>query len=468
MIRILLFFFSISFACAQVNNFDVRGNWVGELNVGANIQLIFKVTGEYMISGTLDVPLQGAKDIPIIVSETIQSVTFTIESIKGKFDGKKIDSVTLEGNWKQNGGVYPLILKKKDSEYIIPKRPQTPVEPFPYITEEITVQGPAGKLTGTLSKPQGTGPFPLVICITGSGAQDRDETIFSHKPFLVLADAFTRRGYAVLRMDDRGVGQSEGTLSNATSKDLADDIYSCLQSMKQRSDINNRAIGLLGHSEGGMIAQMLAATYPKDISFLCSMAGLGVSGFDILVWQTRKVSSQLMPINEVEKAVKRQKTVLTMIKQSKDSVQLRNALIDSLGTWAVEQQKVFMVNTPEFQAQLKQLQSPWLRFFINYEPSSYLKNVKCPVFAINGSEDMQVESSENLRKIDSVLKAHRNKAVKIKEYKGMNHLFQRCVACDIAEYAKIETTIEQEVIDDILLWLDETIQTISKKKIKRG
>jgi hypothetical protein len=195
---------------------------------------------------------------------------------------------------------------------------------------------------------------------------------------------------------------------------------------------------------------------------------LGVSGFDILVWQTRKVSSQLMPINEVEKAVKRQKTVLTMIKQSKDSVQLRNALIDSLGTWAVEQQKVFMVNTPEFQAQLKQLQSPWLRFFINYEPSSYLKNVKCPVFAINGSEDMQVESTENLRKIDSILKAHRNKAVKIKEYKGMNHLFQRCVACDIAEYAKIETTIEQEVIDDILLWLNETIQTISKKKIKRG
>jgi fermentation-respiration switch protein FrsA (DUF1100 family) len=197
------------------------------------------------------------------------------------------------------------------------------------------------------------------------------------------------------------------------------------------------------------------------------MAGIGVTGLDLLVWQTRKISSSSMPMNEVEKAVIRQKTILTMIRDSRDSLQLRRALTDSLGTWAVEQQKLFLVNSPEFRAQLNQLQSPWLHYFISYEPAKYLRKVKCPVFAINGSEDMQVESGENLRRIDSVLRANGNTSVKIKEYKGMNHLFQRCNTCDVAEYAKIETTIEQEVLDDIIVWLNQVTKKSSEKQVKR-
>jgi len=463
----LLLLSCMSFAYAQVAQFDIRGQWVGELQVGATIQLIFTVKGEYMMSGSLDVPLQGAKDIPISITETMQSVKFNVESIKGIFEGKKIDTVTLQGSWKQNGGIYPLTLKKQQITIEQPKRPQTPKEPFPYMIEEVVVLGKAGKLSGTLTKPIGEGPFPLIVLITGSGAQDRDETIFSHKPFFVLADAFTRRGYAVLRMDDRGIGNSEGDLSKATSLDLADDIYACIAAMKLKRDIDNKKIGILGHSEGGLIAQILAASHPKDITFMCSMAGIGVTGLDLLVWQTRKISSSTMPMNEVEKAVRRQKTILTMIKDSRDSLQLRRALTDSLGTWAVEQQKLFMVNSPEFRAQLNQLQSPWLRFFISYEPAKYLRNVKCPVFAINGSEDMQVESGENLRRIDSVLRANGNASVTVKEYKGMNHLFQRCNTCDVAEYAKIETTIEQEVIDDIIAWLNQVTKKSSKKQVKR-
>jgi pimeloyl-ACP methyl ester carboxylesterase len=465
MIRLLLLCIcSLATVKAQVANFDVRGNWIGDLKVGATIELIFKVTGINNLSCSLDVPLQGAKDIPATVEERVQSVKFHVKAINGYFDGKKIDSITLEGNWKQNGGIYPLKLVKKEGTIDPPKRPQTPKGPFPYISEDIIVKSLAGNLAGTLTKPKGKGPFPAIVLITGSGSQDRDETIFNHKPFFVLSDALTRAGFAVLRMDDRGVGLSEGDPSKATTKDLSDDIYAGIRALHAYSEIDSSRIGLIGHSEGGMIAQILAATYPQDIAFICSMAGLGISGLDVLVWQTRKVASKTMSMGEVEKSVFRQKTLLTMIKESTDSVKLRAQLTDSLGLWAVEKQKMFVVNTPEFRAQLNQLQSPWLKYFISYDPEKFLRNVKCPVFAINGSEDMQVESENNLQSIESLLKKYKNTKVRIKEYKGMNHLFQRCTACDIEEYAKIETTIDQEVIDDIINWLNEVTRNASQRK----
>jgi hypothetical protein len=465
MIRLFaLFFCSLVTLQAQVANFDVRGNWVGELKVGATLELIFKVRGLYNIEGSLDVPLQGAKDIPMLINETQQSVKFQVQAINGLFDGKKIDSITLEGNWKQNGGIYPLKLVKKEGNFEPPKRPQTPKGPFPYISEEITVKSSAGNLAGTLTKPMGKGLFPAIVLITGSGSQDRDESIFNHKPFFVLADALTRAGFAVLRMDDRGVGSSEGDPSKATTKDLSEDIYAGVRALHTQSGIDTTRIGLIGHSEGGMIAQILAATYPQDIAFICSMAGLGISGFEVLVWQTRKVTSKTLPMVEVEKSVLRQKTLLTMIKESTDSIKLRAQLTDSLGLWAVQQQKMFVVNSPEFRAQLNQLQSPWLKYFISYDPEKYLRDVKCPVFAINGSEDMQVESVRNLKSIESLLQKHGNYNYRIEEYKGMNHLFQHCTTCDIEEYAKIETTIEQEVIDDIIAWLKKVTTKNSQRK----
>ena len=465
MIRLFMIVFcSITTLQAQVANFDVRGNWVGELKVGATLELIFKVRGLYNIEGSLDVPLQGAKDIPMLINETQQSVKFQVQAINGLFDGKKIDSITLEGNWKQNGGIYPLKLVKKEGNFEPPKRPQTPKGPFPYISEEITVKSSAGNLAGTLTKPMGKGLFPAIVLITGSGSQDRDESIFNHKPFFVLADALTRAGFAVLRMDDRGVGASEGDPSKATTKDLSEDIYAGVRALHTQSGIDTTRIGLIGHSEGGMIAQILAATYPQDIAFICSMAGLGISGFEVLVWQTRKVTSKTLPMVEVEKSVLRQKTLLTMIKESTDSIKLRAQLTDSLGLWAVQQQKMFVVNSPEFRAQLNQLQSPWLKYFISYDPEKYLRDVKCPVFAINGSEDMQVESVRNLKSIESLLQKHGNYNYRIEEYKGMNHLFQHCTTCDIEEYAKIETTIEQEVIDDIIAWLKKVTTKNSQRK----
>ena len=465
MIRIIILILCSIFSLrAQVPNFDVRGNWVGELKVGATLELIFKVRGLYNIEGSLDVPLQGAKDIPMLINETQQSVKFQVQAINGFFDGKKIDSITLEGNWKQNGGIYPLKLVKKEGNFEPPKRPQTPKGPFPYSAEEIQAKGPSGLLAGTLTKPEGKGLFPAIVLITGSGSQDRDETIFNHKPFFVIADALTKAGFAVLRMDDRGVGSSEGDPSKATTKDLSEDIYAGVRALHMQSGIDTTRIGLIGHSEGGMIAQILAATYPQDIAFICSMAGLGISGFEVLVWQTRKVTSKTLPMVEVEKSVLRQKTLLTMIKESTDSIKLRAQLTDSIGLWAVEQQRMFVVNSPEFKAQLNQLQSPWLKYFISYDPEKYIRNVKCPVFAINGSEDMQVESERNLKSIESLLQKHGNVKFRVQEYKGMNHLFQRCTTCDIEEYAKIETTIEQVVIDDIIAWLKEVTAKNSQRK----
>ena len=437
----------------KVENFSINGNWSGEISVGANIEMIFKVWGVFTIEASLDVPIQGAKNIPVSVEDRIDKVKFMVKSINGMFEGTKIDSITIDGYWKQNGGSYPMRLKKNQTTKAIADRPQTPKPPFPYKVEEVLVQGPVGKLGGTLTIPEGKGPFPAIVLATGSGQQDRDETIFNHKPFWVIADAFTKAGYAVLRMDDRGVGASEGNPEFSTTKDFADDCYAGVKYLQNRSDIQKKNIGLLGHSEGATIGQIVASAHPKEIACLISMAGPAISGYDILVSQTRVISSKQMLPEMSLRAVNQQKTILSMIMHSKDSVLLQKQLTDSLGAWAVEQQKVFIANTPEFKAQLKQLQSPWLKYFLQYQPTEYLQKIKCPILAINGSEDIQVIADENLPVFETMIARTKNKKSVVKKYEGLNHLFQQCNTCGVEEYMTIQKTIEDDVLKYMISWM---------------
>lgn len=277
---------------------DLAGIWQGVLKIGGiELRLVIKVskTKDEQYTATLDSPDQGAKDIPAsLVSFTNGDVKIEVKLISGVYAGKMSDDNTITGEWKQGPATLPLIMKRTDKAPEVPRRPQEPQKPFPYQAEEVTYDNlKAGiKLAGTLTTPQTGGPFPAAILISGSGPQDRDEALLGHKPFLVLADYLTRQGLAVLRFDDRGVGKSTGEFAKATSADFATDVLAGVEYLKTRKEIDSKKIGLIGHSEGGLIAPMVAAQ-SADAAFIVLMAGPGISGEEIL----KKVQCPVLAIN---------------------------------------------------------------------------------------------------------------------------------------------------------------------------
>ena len=300
------------------NNKRLIGNWSGKLDLpGQKLEIIFKIAQDEdgNLNTKMDVPLQGAKDLP--VSETTiknDSLFLNVAMILGKFSGRIISDSTIEGNWKQSGMTFPLILKKSEQIAEI-KRPQTPKEPFPYLSEDVEYMNPKSglKLAGTLTFPENTENCPAVILISGSGAQDRDETIFEHKPFWVIADHLTRIGIAVLRVDDRGVGGSEVNSKEATSEDFAGDVLSGVEFLKTRNEINSAEIGLIGHSEGGIIAPMVANS-SDDIAFTILLAGPGLKGEQIIYKQVELLNRAAgMTENQINEKLKLQKAIFEII-----------------------------------------------------------------------------------------------------------------------------------------------------------
>ncbi|MDR1671131.1 MAG: alpha/beta hydrolase [Alistipes sp.] len=335
------------------------------------------------------------------------------------------------------------------------RRPQEPLPPFPYLVEEVVFENrEAGiKLAGTLTLPSGGDSFPAVVLVTGSGSQNRDEELFGHKPFLVLADHFTRRGIAVLRFDDRGVGGSESSPAPPTTADLATDAVAALDFLRTRREIDLRRTGILGHSEGGDIAFIAAARHPDKVAFVISMAGLGLRGNEALAMQVEDILLANGMHAEMAKfyADKQQRDLAMIHAYTPEEVE---AKIDSIGARLLPGFAFQSDTTKETaRAQIRQAGSPWLRFASAYDPAGDISQTRCPVLAINGSKDLQVRASANLAAIRAALEAGGNTRFTVTEYPGLNHLFQTAVTGDVGEYATIEETISPAVPEDIANWI---------------
>jgi len=444
---------------------DFTGNWMGALQLtGRSLRVIFKISkaSDGTFSGKMDSPDQGAKDIPMDqVTITDKKLKITAAAIRGQYDGElQSDNDTITGTWQQGGMTFPLELKRIQE---IPevKRPQNPQKPYPYLEEEVTFDNKqAGfALAGTLTYPKSGGPFAAVILISGSGAQDRDETIFNHKPFLVLADHLTRQGYAVLRYDDRGTAKSKGSRATATTQDFAQDTEAAVDYLKTRKEIDSRRIGLLGHSEGGLVAPMLAAQ--NKVAFIIMLAGPGVTGEDILLAQIEALSRLA---GENDQAIKEnlavQKNIFAILRSEPDNEKavpvLRQTLQAIREKKSAEEQKA--MSDQVIDMQIKQLTSTWYRYFLTYDPRPALKKVTCPVLALNGEKDAQVPPKQNMPEIDKALKAGGNRNYTVKELPGLNHMFQTCKSGAVSEYAQIEETMSPTALTIISDWLKQQVR----------
>jgi len=460
----------IGFAQQQdISEISIEGIWEGKLKVpGTELRIVFKISKnpDGTLTATLDSPDQGATDIPVeevIFEDNI--LRLNVKAVRGIYEGKvNKDFMIIEGQWKQSGQTLPLTLKRVDKAVEI-LRPQVPKKPYPYIEEEVIYENKdAGiSLAGTLTFPFEKGHFPAVLLITGSGPQDRNETIYNHRPFLVLADYLTRQGIAVLRVDDRGVGKSTGDFSQATSEDFASDVLAGIEYLKTRKEINPEQIGLIGHSEGGIIAPMVAVKLP-DVAFIILMAGTGLTGEEILYLQGALIY-RAMGVSEEDIIKNRQfnEKIFSVIKEEKDKKNAEERLRQMfMEDWEkMSDEKKEQIGDPEvfLKAQLQSLLSPWLKFFLIYDPKPTLSKVKCPVLAINGEKDLQVPPKENLSAIEEALKVGGNQNYTIKELPNLNHLFQTAQTGLPAEYVKIEETISPVALKIVGDWILEQTKT---------
>jgi len=458
-VKTIAIFPAILLSAAFLQAQDITGQWNGVLTVqGTSLRLVVNVskTGDDYTS-TMDSPDQGAKGIPAAATAFDGSkLSLTFPSIGASYEGEfKTDSI--EGTFRQGGATLPLTLKRTPAELPAMVRPQEPKPPFPYISEDVMFENKAAGITlaGTLTMPSTGRDFTAVILITGSGAQNRDEEIMGHKPFLVIADYLTRRGIAVLRYDDRGFAQSTGNIETATTADFADDVEGAVAYLKIRKEINPQKIGLMGHSEGGVIAPMVAAR-SKDVGFIVMLAGSGIRGDKLLFSQQELIyRASEVPENQIADIRKLNARLYDKVIASKENVSHQEILDFMMsmkdGIAANVRSGVSVDDT--IRGAAAELSSPWMQYFLRYDPAPALEKVKVPVLAVNGGNDLQVPAKENLAAISAALKRGGNQNVTVKEYPGLNHLFQESVTGLPTEYAAIEQTFSPDVLKDLADWI---------------
>lgn len=390
--------------------------------------------------------------------------TVTVEGVKGTFEGKAAaDGKSVAGKWSQGGPQLELILERSETspEPEKPKRPQTPVPPFPYAAT--TVKFPSLEegvvLAGILTVPKTPKPasgFPAAILISGSGPQDRDETLLDHKPFAVIADALTRRGICVLRFDDRGTAESTGDFAKATSENFASDVEGAIRFLKNQQDVNAKQIGLIGHSEGGLIAPMVSVKN-SDVAWIVLLAGPAVNGAEILKSQGRLIA-QAEGVTDaalLDAQTKSQEVLISLVLQNPNASaeELLPKAMEQLADVAPKEES----KQAEFQAELtgglKELSSPWFRYFLAHDPGAVLEKVTRPVLALNGEKDTQVDPKLNLPRIREALKKAGTERSTAEEISGVNHLFQTCRTGGVSEYSTIEETVAPIVLQKVGDWI---------------
>lgn len=453
---------------AQASDQAVVGVWQGALDLGAmKLRIVFDIRAaqDGTLTGTLDSPDQRAFGIRLDeVRFNGPEVAIEVRSIGGSFsgnlspDGKKID-----GTWSQAGRQFELDLER--GEKIAPaRRAQEPVPPLPYDVEEVSYENEKHgvRIAGTLTLPRTPAPHPAVLLITGSGPQDRDETLMGHKPFLVLADNLTRRGFAVLRVDDRGVGGSTGNAMESTVEDYAEDVLSGIGFLRRRSDIDASRIGLIGHSEGGLVGS-IAATRSRDIGFLVLIAAPGVRISELLGQQLREISVKSgLSSNAIALQEDLQKRVFEVVRKTPDR-EPALAQLDTLWREArsaaetlelTDTDRAFFRNSEGLaQANLRTMVTPWFRHLLDQDPAAALRGVQCPVLAILGELDVQVPPERNREAIESALEIAQNRDVTVRVLNGLNHLMQTARTGLPAEYAMIEETFAPAALELIGDWL---------------
>jgi len=472
---ILLMFVCFTHSNAQ-NNF--LGIWLGKLNIGRDLRLVFHVkdAGDGKLSATMDSPDQSAKDIPCSGVTVIgDSIAIELNNIHGIFAGRLTDSVTITGTWTQSGHNFPLEMKKvNEVPDVLPAprsaRPQTPQPPFDYDVQDVVYTNKDSSIQygATITSPKGKGPFPAVLLITGSGQENRDEEIMGHKPFAVIADYLTKNGYVVMRVDDRGVGKTTGNVDTATSADFAKDATVSFEYLKKLPQVNRKHMGLMGHSEGGMIAQMMAADR-KDIDFVVFLAGPGVRTTILMEEQNASYMASLgIPQTAIDKYKPLYSNVAHDIIYSKDSTQAYNALKQHIDLWVKQTDTASVLATTgihdsiskeEFlDAAIGTYTNRWYRYFLAYDPKPNLVQMNCKVLALNGDKDIQVISRSNLAGMRIGLAQSKSKVVLTKEMKGLNHLFQTCTKCTVEEYGELEETFSPTALALIVDWLDKNVK----------
>ena len=440
---------------------DIIGKWNGVLKVqGTQLRLVFNVTkSENGLTSTMDSPDQGANGIPVTKTTFENSkIKFEVANARIEYDGE-LNGDEITGTFKQGGQVFPMNLSRKAIEKEVVKRPQEPSKPYSYYSEDVTFQNPKANisLAGTLTLPEKEGVFPVVVLITGSGPQNRDEELVGHKPFLVISDYLTKNGIAVLRYDDRGVGQSKGDFKTATTTDFATDVESAITYLKTRKEINKKQIGLVGHSEGGLIAPMVASK-SKDVSFIVLLAGTGIQGDKLLLLQQELIAkANGASESDIKKSVQANANLFKMVLQSNDNQKLKADLTNKINEIVKNDNSSEipkgMTKDQYIALQVDQITSPWMEYFMKYNPVPALEKVKCAVLAVNGEKDLQVPPKENLTAIKNALTKGGNKNVTTIEFPNLNHLFQECKTGSPNEYASIEQTFSPRALAEITQWI---------------
>lgn len=446
---VLLLFLALQSCISSAQTFE--GTWRGDLHIqGQQLPLVFALQQENKVwKGTLQSPAQSQAKMPISnILVQKDSILIDVKGIGLSFQGL-LKGDTLKGLFSQGGLALPLVLTRSvgpnEERPIV--RTQVVVPPYPYDTAAVVITNAYDniKLAGTLTFPKKKGKYPAVLLLTGSGPQDRNEAIFNHKPFQILADYLTRNGIVVLRVDDRGVGESGGSFENSTIENFSKDAISAFKYLQMQPQVDGKKVGIIGHSEGGLIAELLAGQHLPGLSYIVSLAGPSFSIDKLMEEQLYAVGKAAgMSEQSLAQARKINAKNFEIVKSNLGTEEAYQKLVENMSLSN-------LANNKQMERELLTMLAPAYRYFMRIEPELYLAKINIPVFAAFGSLDIQVPADSNLKSLHDLLPKHPKNV--LKEYVGMNHLFQKATTGQLAEYADIEETINPQVMHDIAAWI---------------